>query len=151
MFNFCPMFTKAKKLFINTKISKISRSWIFILKLHYYYYVLLFLVGHRAATRFLQRSRSFATTFSFFPISLEFFISISSDLFHDIFGLPRCLLPWGFHSNDSRQGSENGFLSVWPIQLFTPSHFSRSSLLEIDLGHQKFITRLKHLLTKTCI
>ena len=39
---------------------------------HYYYYVLLFLVKPRAFTRLLQRSRSFATTFSFFHVSLQF-------------------------------------------------------------------------------
>ena len=54
-----------------------------VIPYYYYYYVLLFLVQHRAATRFLQRLRSFATTFSSFHVSLEFLISISSYLFHD--------------------------------------------------------------------
>ena len=120
----------------------------------YYYYVLLFLVEHRASTRFIQRSRFFATTFNAFHVGLQFFISISSDLFHDIFGLPRCLLPWGFHFNASQHSSEYGFLSVWPIQLYlrllisfaigSRLHFSRSSSFEIVLGHQMFITGLKH-------
>jgi hypothetical protein len=83
---------------------------------------------HRALTKFRHLTRFLASTLTSFHVLPWSLISSKIVLHHVVRGLPRDLVPWGFHSKAAFALSPGGRRSVWP------SHPTSSAEFQVRLS-----------------
>jgi hypothetical protein len=93
---------------------------------------------HRALTKFLHLTRFLASTLTSFHVLPWSLISSKIVLRHDVRGLPRDLVPWGFHSKAAFATSPGGRRSVWPSHPHFLSRISNSIGFCLALAHSSW-------------
>jgi len=114
---------------------------------------------HMVLTKFRHLTRLLASTLTSFHVLPWCLISSKIVLRHVVPGLPRDLVPWGFHSKAAFAMSPGGWESVWPSHPHSLCRISssigfclalaHSSWFDIWTGQNIFSILRKHLLTRT--
>jgi hypothetical protein len=101
---------------------------------------------HRALIKFRHLTRFLASTLTSFRVLPWSLISSKIVLRHVVWGLPRDLVPWGFHSKAAFAMSPSGRRSVWPSH---PHFLCRISSSIGRTGQNIFSILRIHLMTRT--
>ena len=97
---------------------------------------------HRDLTKFRHLTRFLASTLTSFHVLPRCQISSRIVLRHVFLGLPRGLVPWGFHSRAASAMSPCGRRSVWPSHPHFPCRISNSFDLCLALAHSPWFDKL---------
>ena len=114
---------------------------------------------HRAFTKFRHLTRFLMSTLASFHVLSWCLITLRIVVHHVVWGLPRGLVPWGFHSRAAFTMSPGGRRSVWPSHPHFLCWISNSiglclalahnSWFDIWVGQNIFSILQMHLLTRT--
>jgi len=143
-----------------SEVPKISLYWYSTVYIYIYIIFHHSLREHRALTKFRHLAQLLASTLTSFHLLPWCLISSKIGLRHVVRGLPRDLVPWGFHSKAAIAMSPGGRRSVWPSHSHLPCRISssigfclaltHSSWFDIWTGQNIFSILQMHLLTRTC-
>jgi len=107
-------------------------------------YIYIYIVAHhssrehRALTIFRHLTRLLASTLTSFHVLPWCLISSRIVLRHVVWGLPRDLVPWGFHSKAAFAMSPGGRRSVWPSHPHFLCRISNSIVFCLALAHSSW-------------
>ena len=132
LFHKIPAFYVSRRFIaVSKKARHLALSYIYIVSRHSSR-------EHRALTKFRHLTRLLTSTLTSFHVLPWCLISSKIVLRHVVRGLPRDLVPWGFHSKPAFAMSTCGRWSVWPSHPHFLCRISSSIGFSLALAHSSW-------------